>query len=84
MTLVAAYERLIGERGIELGEPIHASNAGAEIGASTAKPKRAERKKSTRTRHANRGKHRKRRHHAPEYEYRPRYDQVFQRDHAAR
>jgi hypothetical protein len=49
MTLVAAYERLIGERGIELGEPATVSTASPETTGAVSRPATIEPAKSTET-----------------------------------
>jgi hypothetical protein len=42
MTLVAAYERLIGERGTELGDPMLVSSADADLSATIGRAVRVE------------------------------------------
>lgn len=70
MTLVAAYERLLGERGVELGEPAVVSSADQESTASIGQSSRAERHRGRhsklarhhgRSKHAKYGKHKKHR-----------------------
>ena len=81
-TLVAAYERLIGARGVELGDPRFAARPDGEITGSTAKPRRADQKRSTRSRHIKHGhkKYQKRHQHEYEYEYRQQYSQGYKPD----
>jgi murein DD-endopeptidase MepM/ murein hydrolase activator NlpD len=60
MTLVAAYERLIGARGIELGDPVRAGLTDPEVTGSV--PRSAEPRKTKRWRFGKRSRHKYRRH----------------------
>jgi hypothetical protein len=58
MTLVAAYERLLGERGTELGDPTLVSSADPDMTATVGQSVRIERhkKRGKASRHAGRHK----------------------------
>jgi hypothetical protein len=61
MTLVAAYERLIGARGVELGDPVLVATGDPTATGSVKQPEAAERPKAKRQRYSkHKYKHKKR------------------------
>jgi len=69
MTLVAAYERLVGARGIELGDPRLIGLKDPDTTSSVSKPTRNERSKAKRSRHHKHSRQRHKRHQYWRAEY---------------